>query len=90
LDLLYSTSGNNDGNYNNPQYDALIKQASAMPDGPDRNKILFQAETLAITQDQAMIPIYWYVSQNMIDLNKWDGWYTNPQDVHPYVGIKRK
>ncbi|MCL2478440.1 MAG: peptide ABC transporter substrate-binding protein [Treponema sp.] len=90
LDLLYSTSGNNDGNYNNPQYDALIKQASAMPDGPDRNKILFQAETIAITQDQAMIPIYWYVSQNMIDLTKWDGWYTNPQDVHPYVGIKHK
>jgi len=90
LDLLYSTSGNNDGKYNNPEYDNLIRQASSMVDGPERNRIMKQAEEIAITRDQAMIPIYWYVSQNMIDLSKWDGWYTNPQDSHPYVGIKRK
>jgi len=61
-----------------------------MPDGPERNRLMHQAESIAITQDQAMIPIYWYVSQNMIDLNKWEGWYPNPQDVHPYTGIRRK
>jgi oligopeptide transport system substrate-binding protein len=49
-----------------------------------------RAEDIAITQDQAMIPIYWYVSQNMIDLGKWDGWHSNPLDHHPYVGLKRK
>ena len=90
LDLLYSTSGNNDGKYNNPEYDNLINQISSMPDGPDRNKLMYQAEEIAIARDQAMIPIYWYVSQNMIDLSKWDGWYSNPQDTHPYVGMKRK
>ena len=61
-----------------------------MVDGPDRNRILRQAEDIAITQDQAMIPIYWYVSQNMINLDVWDGWYPNPMDTHPYVGMRKR
>ena len=90
LDLLLSTSGNNDGHYNNPEYDALIRQVSSMPDGPQRNALMKQAEEMAITRDQALIPIYYYVSQHMIDLTKWDGWYSNPKDIHPYTGFKRK
>jgi len=90
LDLLYSTSGNNDCKYDNPEYDDIIRRVSAMEDGPERNRLMFQAEQMAITNDQAMIPIYWYVSQNMIDLSKWEGWYPNPQDIHPYTGIRRK
>jgi len=90
LELLISNTGNNDGKYSNAQYDALIRQASTMPAGPQRNSVMRQAEDIAITQEQGMIPIYWYVSQNMIDLTKWDGWYANPLDNHPYVGLKRK
>nr|WP_043923475.1 peptide ABC transporter substrate-binding protein [Leadbettera azotonutricia] len=90
LDLIVTGGGNNDGHYSNPQYDALIRRASAMPGGTARDQILHQAEEIAITQDQVVIPIYYYVSQNIINLDKWDGWYTNPQDSHPWVGIKRK
>jgi oligopeptide transport system substrate-binding protein len=90
LDLLVSEGGNNDGHYSDPEYDGLIRQAAAMPGGPQRDAVLRQAEEIAVTRDQAIIPIYYYVSQNLIDLDKWDGWYANPQDVHPWVGIKRK
>jgi oligopeptide transport system substrate-binding protein len=90
LDLIITGGGNNDGHYSDSEYDRLIRQASAMPGGPDRDAVLHQAEEIAITRDQAVIPIYYYVSQNVIDLDKWDGWYTNPQDVHPWTGIKRK
>jgi oligopeptide transport system substrate-binding protein len=90
LDLVISTGGNNDGHYSNAEYDRLIRQAAAMPDGAARNAIMRQAEDIAITQDQCMIPIYYYVSFNLIDLNKWEGWYTNPLNNQPYVGIKRK
>jgi oligopeptide transport system substrate-binding protein len=90
LELLISNTGNNDGNYSNAEYDRLMRQAASMPGGPERNAVMRQAEDLAITEEQGMIPIYWYVSQNMIDLSKWDGWYNNPLDVHPYVGLKRK
>jgi len=90
LDLLVSNTGNNDGKYSNPEYDRLIRQVGAMPDGPERNRLMRQAEEIAITQEQGLIPIYFYVSQNMIDLTKWDGWYPNVMDTHPYVGIRRR
>jgi oligopeptide transport system substrate-binding protein len=90
LDLLITEGGNNDGHYTNPDYDRLIRQASAMSGGPERDEVMHQAEEIAITQEQAIIPIYYYVSQNLIDLDKWDGWYANPQDQHPWVGLKPK
>jgi oligopeptide transport system substrate-binding protein len=90
LDLLITGGGNNDGHYSDPEYDSLIRQASTMLGGPERNEIMRRAEEIAITRDQAIIPIYYYTSQNLIDLDVWDGWWINPQDVHPYVGMKRK
>ena len=90
LDLLISGGGNNDGRYSDPEYDRLIRQASAMPGGAERDEVLHQAEEIAVTRDQAIIPIYYYVSQSLIDLDIWEGWYANPQDIHPYVGLKRK
>lgn len=90
LELFLTGAGNNDGRYENPEYDALLKKAATMPAGPERQKVLHDAEEIVITQDQAVLPFYLYVSQNMIDLNKWDGWYENAMDVHPWVGVKPK
>ncbi|GHU72472.1 oligopeptide ABC transporter substrate-binding protein OppA [Spirochaetia bacterium] len=90
LDLLITGGGNNDGHYSDPEYDRLIRLASTLPGGAERDNILHQAEEIVITRDQVVIPIYYYVSQNIIDLDKWDGWYTNPQNIHPWTGVKRK
>jgi oligopeptide transport system substrate-binding protein len=90
IDLFVTGVAANRSKYSNPEVDRLVQQASALPDGPQRNNLLRQAEEIAITRDQAVIPLYFNVSENMIDLTKWDGWYTNPQDMHPYVGIRRK
>ena len=90
LDLLITGGGNNDGGYSNAEYDRLIRQANSMPNGPQRDTIMRQAEEIGITNEQAVIPIYFYVSQNMIDLTIWDGWYPNILNIHPYVGLRRK
>jgi len=90
LDLLITGGGNNDGGYTNTAYDALIRQATTMPNGAARNAIMRQAEEIAITGEQAVIPIYFYVSQNMIDLTVWEGWYPNVLNIHPYVGLRRR
>jgi oligopeptide transport system substrate-binding protein len=90
LGLLVSNTGNNDGKYSNAQYDNLYRQASVLPDGAERSRLLHQAGEIAITQEQAVIPVYFYVNQNMINLDIWDGWYANPMDTHPYVGMRRK
>lgn len=90
LELFLSNSGNNDGRYNCAEFDDLMLKASLMPAGAERMSVLKQAEEILITRDQAVIPFYFYVTQNLIDLDKWDGWYTNTLDIHPYVGLKRK
>jgi oligopeptide transport system substrate-binding protein len=90
LELLKSDSGNNDGRYNNPDFDALLVKAAQAGAGDARMQMLHDAEELAIDKDVAIIPFYIYVAQNLIDLNKWDGWYDNTLDIHPYVGMKLK
>ena len=90
LELLVSNTGNNDGRYDNPEYDALIKKAATMPAGAERLAVLRSAEEMAVVRDQAVIPFFYYVTQNMIDLNEWEGWYVNIMDIHPWVGLKKK
>ena len=90
LELLKSDSGNNDGRYNNPDYDALLEKASKMPAGTERMQVLRDAETMMLDRDAAVIPMYIYVTQNLIDLDKWEGWYPNTLDLHPYTGLKLK
>ena len=89
-DLLHSESGNNDGRYANPEYDALLAKAAAMPGGKARFDVLRQAEELAIGTDFAVIPFYYYSSANWIDLNEWGGWYKTVQDIHPFKAIYKK
>ena len=90
LEMFLTGGGNNDGRYENPEYDAMLKKATTMPSGAERMKLLVQAEEMLIGRDQAIIPFYYYVSNNMIDLSKWDGWFVNTMDIHPWVGLKKK
>ena len=76
--------------YSNEEYDALIRHAASMPAGEERFAVLRQAENILINQDQAIIPLYVYVSQGMIDTNKWGGWYNNTMDYHPVKNIYLK
>jgi len=82
LDMFISTSGNNFGSYNNPEYDRLIAQASQMKGGAERFKVLKDADTRLIGTDAAVIPLYFYTRGNMIDTTIWGGWYSNILDVH--------
>lgn len=89
-DLLHSGSGNNDGKYNNPEFDALLAKAALMPDSPERYDVLRQAEELAIGTDAAVMPFYYYTRSNWIDTDVWGGWYPTIQDIHPYKDIYLK
>lgn len=73
LSLFLSTSGNNDGNYNNPEYDALIAASNKEQDPAKRDALLHQAEDLMIGQDWALAPIYYYVDRIAAskDLKNW-------------------
>jgi oligopeptide transport system substrate-binding protein len=90
LELFITDGGQNYGKYSNPKFDALIKQAARMKPGADRYKVLQQAEDILVTQDQAIIPIYFYTNQNMIDTNVWGGWFDTPTNWHPPKFIYKK
>jgi oligopeptide transport system substrate-binding protein len=90
LDMFITGAGMNGGKYSNETYDLLINEAARMPAGEDRMGVLMTAEDILINEDQALMPLYYYVSQNMIDTNKWGGWHTNTMDYHPTKDVYLK
>ncbi|MDO4982773.1 MAG: peptide ABC transporter substrate-binding protein [Eubacteriales bacterium] len=58
IELLYSTNGNNDGKYNNPDFDAAI-DASRVASAEEHFKALHNAEDIMMA-DYACIPLAYY------------------------------
>lgn len=58
LDLMYSSNGNNDGKYANPEYDAAM-DAAKTADLKAHSEALHQAEQIA-AEDYAIIPVAYY------------------------------
>ena len=58
IELLYSTNGNNDGKYNNPEFDAAI-DASKVADAEAHFQALHDAEVI-MAADYACIPVAYY------------------------------
>ncbi len=82
LDMFRSGNGNNDAQYVDPRYDALLARASAMPPGPARNRVLEQAEELLVTQDQVIVPLLFLMNGYLLDDRKWGGIFPNTIDIH--------
>lgn len=59
LDLFISTNGNNDGKYNNPEYDAAMEISRKTTDPAERSAALHKAEDIMM-EDAACIPIAYY------------------------------
>lgn len=72
--------GFNYARYDNPAFDDLMKQAEAEVDWEARRALLQEAERILMA-DQPYIPIYHYVSQNLVS-SRVQGWEDNIVDVH--------
>ena len=59
LDLLYSTNGNNDGNFNNAAYDAAMDISRTTLDAAERSKALHDAEDI-LMEEAGCIPVAYY------------------------------
>ena len=82
------TGANNYGRYSNPEFDQLMLDAEVTSDLQKRSQMMRKAEALAM-RDQPVIPIYHYVSKNLVSQNV-VGFVDNPQDIHRwrYVSLK--
>ena len=90
LDMFVTGTPMNGGNYSSDIYDADINQAAKMNEGAERFAVLADAENNLINVDQAIMPLFYYVSINMVDTDVWGGWYTNTMDFHPLKDIYKK
>lgn len=90
LELFQTGAGQNYGLYSSEKFDSLIQKAARMPAGDERLNVLEEAEKIFITQDQGIIPIYYYTNINMIDLDMWGGWHSTTQDWHHPKFIYKK
>jgi oligopeptide transport system substrate-binding protein len=86
LDLFITGGGSNDGRYSNPEFDRLIAAADRAA-GPERLSLLRQAEDLLL-EDVAIIPLYFYANMDLIDADRWEGWYPNMLGFHPWKYLK--
>ena len=76
LDMWYTGGGNNDAQYSNPEYDALIDAAKATSDQTERMAAFHKAEDLLIGQDSVLAPIYFYTNPYMLSDNISGMYYT--------------
>ncbi|VAW04189.1 Oligopeptide ABC transporter, periplasmic oligopeptide-binding protein OppA (TC 3.A.1.5.1) [hydrothermal vent metagenome] len=75
-----SGAGNYSG-YDNPHYDALIKQALATATPAKRNALFAKAEQVLIA-DMPILPLYFYVTRSLVS-KRIAGWEDNISNVHP-------
>ncbi len=89
LDKFITGNGNNDAQYSNPAFDALMHQAELQPDQARRMAILEKAEALMLA-DQPIAPIFHYVFVEMYDPRKVQGLESGPWNIHrlEFVSVK--
>ncbi|MDO5718222.1 MAG: peptide ABC transporter substrate-binding protein [Tissierellia bacterium] len=76
IDMWVSGSGNNDAQYNNPEFDKLVADAKAADNIEDRMKLMHEAEDLMVGEDAIVAPIYYYNSAYMLKPNIQGMYYT--------------
>lgn len=59
LDLLYSSNGNNDGKFNNAEYDAAMDTSKTTLDAAERSAALHKAEDI-LMNEAACVPVAYY------------------------------
>ena len=76
LDMWITDGGNNDAQWSNTDYDALISQIKASSDAAERMQLMHQCEDI-IFDDWMLCPIYYYVDIYMLN-DSVEGFYSSP------------
>jgi peptide/nickel transport system substrate-binding protein/oligopeptide transport system substrate-binding protein len=88
LQMWTSVSRLNEANYQNPRFDALIEEAMASRDDTRYAK-LAEAERMLLNE-AVVLPLSHPPAFNLINLDRIDGWFPNPLDIHPFKYLRFK
>jgi len=83
LDMFVSGGGNNDSGFADPAYDALIAGAAREVNPARRFDILRKAETILVSQEAPICPLYFYVGIQFYNGDRLGGIAANLLDEHP-------
>ena len=83
LDMFLGGGGNNNTGWVHPRYDELIKKAAQEPDQEKRFAIFHEAETILVTEEVPICPIYNNVVVMFYKGDKLGGLQGNLTDDHP-------
>lgn len=87
---LWTTGSNlNDARFSDRDYDAAVADSQTMADGALRYRRQADAEEMLLKQ-AVVLPLTHSAAVHLIDLDRIDGWFPNPLDVHPFKFIKFK
>ncbi len=75
--MWYTDGGNNDAQYSNPEYDALIDAAKATSVPKERMEAFHKAEDILIKDDAVLAPVYFYTQPYML-ADDIEGMYYTP------------
>jgi len=92
LELWTCDSGNNNTNYCDKDFDALVAQARETPDDTARFAIYKQLEEKLFGQDGALpiMPIYWYTYPNLEKLSVKDTFFISSLDQIDFTDVEVK
>jgi len=92
LELWTCDSGNNNTNYCDKDFDALVAQARETPDDTARFAIYKQLEEKLFGQDGALpiMPIYWYTYPNLEKLSVKDTFFISSLDQIDFTKVEVK
>jgi oligopeptide transport system substrate-binding protein len=92
LELWTCDSGNNNTNYCDKDFDALVAQAKETPDDTARFAIYKQLEEKLFGQDGALpiMPIYWYTYPNLEKLSVKDTFFISSLDQIDFTKVEVK
>ncbi|MCI0745287.1 MAG: peptide ABC transporter substrate-binding protein [Verrucomicrobia subdivision 3 bacterium] len=88
LDMFMSNNGNNRTGWKNQRYDELIRQANSKFDPNEREKTLQKAEILLVREEVPIVPLFFYVGQELYDTARFSGIYPNIRAEHPIRTIR--
>jgi len=82
IDMFVTGGGNNDTNWGNAQYDALVNTAKKSADAAERFKAMHEAEAI-LMDEMPIIPIYFYTRVIMVseDVEGWSMPLTSPLNL---------
>ena len=88
FELWKCDSGNNNTNWCNKKYDAIVNKAAATPNEDARFKLYQQAETILTGPNGQLpiMPIYWYVFHSLVKPNV-QGYQVTLTDSVNYGGV---